>query len=465
MIARRLRSLQLRLAVRLAALFIAGSALIVGVLMYRAYDTADSLNDRELAMRAEDLARYLRQSDGSVRLALPDQLQKAYDAAPDVDLFAIRGSDGHIIAAQPAAFGSVAERWPAPTDDPGYFHLPGLSGGSQDYYGLGLTLDSAAGPVAIWVARAGGGNALVHSLLEEFVFDIAWVIPIFMLLVLVVAILAIRGTLRPVRQVSEIAASIGPSTTSLRLPEDNLPQEIGPLVTAMNRALGRLEQGFVVQRQFTANAAHELRTPLAIITGALEAMEGSAEVVKLKADVDRMNRLVEQLLSVARLDAIALDVSGTADLNDVARETVANLVPWALAQGRTIAFGGPDGTVLVKGDGYAIADALRNLVENAVAHSPPGGEVAVSTGDDGRLHVADQGQGVREQDRAHIFERFWRGQQSPSHGAGLGLAIVAEIMKAHGGSVTVETGSQGGAVFTLAFPLSPKDPPPADGRD
>jgi signal transduction histidine kinase len=452
MTAPRFRSLQLRLAVQLAALFIIGSAAIVGVLVWRAYDTAGTLADRELSLRAADLAKYVAPApDGTPRLALPAALRDAYGAAPDADIFAVRAGDGRLIAALPEAFGSVVERWPGTTDDPSYFHLPGLAGKTQDYYGLGISVDSPAGPLSIWVARAAGATALVHSLLEEFVLDIAWVIPLFMLLALGVAILAIRSTLRPIREVSEIAASIGPGTTSVRLPQADLPSEIVPLVSAVNRALGRLEQGFAVQRQFTANAAHELRTPLAIITGALENMEPNPEVGKLKADVARMNRLVEQLLSVARLDAIALDVSGTVDLNDVAHEAVANLAPWALTQGRAVAFAGADRPVLVHGNAYAIDDAIRNLVENAVAHAPPRSEVTVSTRAGGSIDISDHGPGVPQEDRARIFERFWRGKAAPSHGAGLGLAIVAEIMKAHGGSARVEAGPDGGAVFTLVF--------------
>jgi signal transduction histidine kinase len=448
----RLRSLQLRLAVRLAALFIAGSVAIAGFLVLRAYDTADSLGERELSLRAGDLASYVTVGpDGRAQLALPQVLRDAYDDPSNVDVFAIRQGDGRILAAVPPALGQLIQGWPAATEHASYFHLAGIAGNAQNYYGLGLSIDSVAGPLSIWVARAAGANALVHSFLEEFVFDIAWVIPLFMLLTLGIAVLAIRSAVKPILRISDVASSIGPGSTSIRLPQEDLPSEVAPLVSAVNRALDRLEQGFVVQREFTANAAHELRTPLAIVTGALDGLEPSAEVDKLKADVARMNRLVGQLLSVARLDAVALDVSNAVDLNDAARDIVGSLAPWAVAQSRTIAFVGPDNPVIVTGNAYAIADAIRNLVENAVSHSPPQGEVSVEVHADARICVADDGPGVADEDRERIFERFWRGKAAHSHGAGLGLAIVAEIMKAHGGNVRVEARPNRGAVFTLVF--------------
>src|SRR5262249_6645231 len=365
----------------------------------------------ELSLRAEDLARAMvADGAGQPRLELPSKLAAAYAAAPEDDLFAIRDTNGRVIAASPAEFGERVAKWPAATDEPSYFRLSGAGSedfGSETYYGLSVALQTAAGPMWISVARTEGSDALIKSILREFVFNAIWVSPLLMLATLAIGIFAIRNGLKPVREISRKAASIGPNATSVRLPEQNLPTEIMPLVVSINRALDRLEKGFAMQREFTANAAHELRTPLAIVTSALETMDGDGELKKLQTDVARMNRLVEQLLRVARLDAIALEFD-TVDLNKIASSVVATMAPWAIAQHRTLAFIGSEQPVKVNGNAHALEDALRNLVENAVLHTSYGTEVTVTVDCTGRIEVADHGNGVPSKDCENIFKRFWR---------------------------------------------------------
>src|SRR5215510_8797372 len=194
----RLGSLQAKLALRLAALYVAATVIAVAALIYQAYETADTLNDRELSLRAADLARYVTvDSTGAARLELPPELAARYQAAGNTDIFAVRRASDAVVAASPPNFGEVAAKWPVGTDDPSYFHLKDFGSEGREYYGLTVVQSSAAGPLSISVARAANADILVQSLLREFVLDIGWLIPLLVIVTLVIGALAIQSAFRP----------------------------------------------------------------------------------------------------------------------------------------------------------------------------------------------------------------------------------------------------------------------------
>jgi signal transduction histidine kinase len=451
-------SLQFRLALRLFLLFATATVVVLAVILGKAWMAASEISQRDLDRRATDLAQHVvGLADGGARLELPPELASIYDSTAQTYVYAVRTSDGRLVAASPRELGELAGNWPLGGDEPDFFSLKAFGSNALDYYGYTVRIDGSVGPLSVTVAAATGATEFIHTILEEFVLDTAWLIPLVVALVLAVGVLSIRRGLQPLREVSALAATIGPNHTDIRLPEEDLPDELRPLVAAFNKALDRLEQGMLLQRRFTANAAHELRTPLAIITAEIDDVEDNDRLASIKEDVGRMNRLVDQLLRVARLDNLSLDVSGVVDLAAVAAEVAAAMAPFAIRQYRTVAMREPEDRIMIRGNPDAIADAIRNIIENAISHAPAGTEVTVIVEADGGVAVADRGPGVRASDRDHVFERFWRGKGEKTPGAGLGLAIVKEIMEAHGGRVDVTDNPSGGALFSLRFPrLEPR---------
>lgn len=450
----RFRSLQAQLVLRLAAAWVVATVLAVSALIYEGSQAAQSLGDDELERRAVQIAHFVaRGPDGVLHLALPAKLDQIYHSPARTRLLAVRSSDGAMVAASAPEFAAEVGRWPPADAKRHPFQLDDFGPTMQDYNGLTVRVDSVAGPLSVTVAAASDAEALANALVNRFLLDLAWAVPLFAATMLAIAVWSIRRSLRPVQAASERAAAIGPIATAVRLPTAGLPTELVPLVAAVNHAFDRMEQGFAVQRQFTANAAHELRTPLAILTAALDELEGGAELEKLRGDAARMNRLVGQLLRVARLDSIPMDVSTSIDLVATTAGVLESMTPWAIGQACLLGFDAPSLPVQVRGNADAIGDAVRNLVENAVYQSPPGGEVTVTVSEEGMVTVADRGPGVPEADRQRIFERFWRGRGATRQGAGLGLSIVAEIAKAHCGSIDVACRPGGGALFALRIPL------------
>ena len=322
---------------------------------------------------------------------------------------------------------------------------------------LGLVLAAGFSGVAVWLwlhlghIETGHPQPIVHEIMAEFFTDIAWTVPVVLAVTLVFAAITLRRSFDPLRDLSARAQAIRPGALNQRLPKTGLSAEVVPLVRAVNRMLDRVEAGFAVQRRFTANAAHELRTPLQLLAAGLEALGTDARIEPLREDVRRMSRLVSQLLAVARLDARTEPVSGTADLAKVAAETLVFLAPLAVARGASVALERPPEPVTVRGDPDLIGDLVRNLVENALAVSPAGTEVTVAVGPDGRLDVTDRGPGIAPEHRERVFERFWRAPDAPAGGSGLGLAIVKDIADACGADVRIADSSGGGALVTVAF--------------
>lgn len=322
---------------------------------------------------------------------------------------------------------------------------------------LGVVLIAAFAAIAIWLWLHLGHievehpQPIVHDVMAEFFTDIAWVVPIVLVATLAFAAVTLRRSFAPLRAISERAAEIRPGTLDQRLPEADLPAEVMPLVRATNEMLDRVEAGFAHQRRFTANAAHELRTPLQLLAAGLEALGADPKIEPLREDVNRMSRLVGQLLAVARLDVRTEPVSGTADLAKTAAETLAFLAPLAVGHNVSLAFDRPWAPVTVRGNAALIGDLIRNLVENALAVSPAGAEVTVAVSADGRLDVIDQGTGIARGYRERVFERFWRAPGSPSGGSGLGLAIVKEIADICGATLRIADAADGGALVSVDF--------------
>ena len=232
------------------------------------------------------------------------------------------------------------------------------------------------------------------------------------------------------------------------------PREVDTLVRAVNRALARLEASVATLRDFTANAAHELRTPLAIMQLSLERLPDGPDKASLQTDTDQMVRLVGQMLDLAQADALTIDDPAAVDLAAVGRAIVMQLAPKCAATGRELAFADL-GCAMTRGHAEAIFRIYRNLVDNALVHAPGNTPIEITAGPGPQLSVRDHGPGVAAADQPKLFDRFWRKDSSGTHGAGLGLGIVRRLVDAHGGSIEIETPASGGALFRVRFPVAP----------
>jgi signal transduction histidine kinase len=266
---------------------------------------------------------------------------------------------------------------------------------------------------------------------------------------LIGGLVAIPVVVRSIRPTTRAAAALEPSDLERRLPEDGVVKELHPLVVAVNAALDRLTEAYQQRRRFIADVAHELRTPLAILNLHVGSLPDGPIKADLERTVFRLSQMVGQMLDAERL-ALAGRRREKVDLVELAREAMANVAPVAVAHGYELSFTAEVPNLYLEGDPHAIGRALANLLGNAVAHGGCDGAIELRVSGQGDVDVIDQGEGVPVEAQERIFEPFSR-ERWDRDGCGLGLYLVREVMRAHGGTIRV-MGSAQGAVFRLKFP-------------
>ena len=292
------------------------------------------------------------------------------------------------------------------------------------------------------------------------------------------AFYVVRLGLRPLDRMEVTAGEIAAGQLSRRVSPATPRTEVGRLGLALNAMLERLEQAFAQRkaseerlRQFLADASHELRTPLASIRGYAElfrmgATRDEAEMLtamrRIEDESKRMGVLVEDLLTLARLDEAPAFARAPVDLAVLARDAVEDA--HAMAPERSIGLDAPDAAV-ISGDSHRLRQVLANLLRNALVHTPPGTPIEVSVAQDEQtvtVTVRDHGPGLPDTAPERLFDRFWRaegGRERGKAGAGLGLSIVGTVVDAHGGRVSAGNAEGGGARFAVALPKEPSAAP------
>lgn len=382
-----------------------------------------------------------------------------------------RDRDGSTLGSVVVTYG---QRAPSPPDlptelEPGEIVTAGARDGSGLEYRVSATPTPGGESTTVVAVPLSG----VDEQLDELLVVEALVIGGVLALMGGLGFWLVRAGLRPLDRIEATAGRIAAGDLSQRVPATDPRTEVGRLGGALNTMLGQIERAFAQReesegrlRRFLADASHELRTPLASIRGYAELYrmgatadeaERARAIARIEQEAERMGVLVEDLLTLARLDEVRGAVRELVDLAELARDAAADARASAPDREIELAVAGED--TAVRGDAHQLRQVLANLVRNALVHTPAGTPVQVRADRDGdhvRVAVRDHGPGLPA-GGPELFERFWRaeaarGRGPAGAGAGLGLAIVHGIVTAHGGTVIAADAEGGGARFEVRLP-------------
>jgi len=415
--------------------------LITGANVLRALMT-DEISERSRELRP----------DASLEIGdewLSTEDRKAFDAYADWRMFRV-WRNGRLVLGS-----DTAPRLPAPSRDQQGFQTQIV--GSKTWRIFSLPVHEAGMVIQVG-ERTSIRSVLVRRVLLELAIPLLLVLPVMLALIW----LALNDGLRAVRALVSAIGGRGPRDLS-PLDTEAWPVDLRPLAESVNDLLSRLDRSYEHERQFIDSAAHQLRTPLAalnlqaqLISEEDDPIERAAQVRQLREGVARASELTEQLLTLARLGPqISRDL--ITDLHAEAAAALAEIAVVATAKGVALALEGE--APAVKGDPALVRLVLANLIENAVTHAPAGSEVQIRLSVDRRFGwatVSDQGPGIPPNERARVFQRFFRGVNAKGLGSGLGLAIVEEAARVMNGRLSLDDRNDGesGLEASLGLPRS-----------
>lgn len=381
-------------------------------------------------------------------LQISPETRGLYDEHPAAYAFALLDRDGAILdSANPNLI-------PPPATETGIFAndwVTRLAGPEGTTVVAAHKVDGRSDNLRlVFVMQGDPANLLSRALVAEFAGHI-WlpILPVVLLLIGANAFLIRRG-LVPVAAAARWARSVRPGGPTPPAPEGRVPAEVADLIDATRRSLDRLNAAVAAEKRHAAEAAHALRTPVAVLVARLDALPPGEMTDRLRADLAALSRTVRQVLASARADGLEVTDTTCADLGAIAESVTAALAPFAYDKGVELSLVLPPGPALAIADPNGVEVALSNLVENAILHAGAG-EVEITVGPGAVLRVRDHGPGLPPGARARMFEPCWRGDAAAPGGAGLGLAIVDRLQRAQGGTVEACSPSGGGAEFVLSF--------------
>ncbi len=439
-------SLVRTLTIRLVTAALVLMVLQSGIFAVRDYLKETDFHDNYVRGEAHRLARLVTGADRHI-----DSLPAQYTGARSGDYaFRMVDGQGRVIAEKNFERLGPLSPWTDGTSSRQDFWVQKISRDERMHVAGGLRIRSAN--TEIWVELATFGDPdwtylryIAHDVLDDFLIPL---LPL-LLLTIFVAVTSVRSSLRPLVRAADRADEISILERGERLDVTKLPAEASHFASATNRLLDRVTDLVAAQRLFIARASHELRTPLSIMMLELGKLKDDNAKL-LEADVRAMSGIVDQLLALSRLESLEKPVMAPVDLTLVAEAIVQRMQGLAERTGHSIVIESKREHP-VAGEETALREAIRNLIDNAIKHTPPGTQVRVSIEADGSIVVDDSGKGLGNLSAEEMQQPFRKGSTS-SDGAGLGLAIVRQAAELHGGRLEIEASPFGGARFTIRMP-------------